>query len=296
MRSATAFKSVSPAACPRESFTVLKLSRSMKRIATCVARRAGGGEDELQPVEEQRAVRQPRERVVVGEEMDARLRRLAVADVAHHAHAVELALVRHHAPLELDRNARAVLGQDRGLVRALVAGAHVRDDPVAAIGRHVLDDLAADQLLVPVPGEPQDRLVAVGHAPVLLEDDAFVRGVGELAQALLALARLGDVMAGAEVAHEAAVLVVDRDRVVLDPAEGAVGALDAVLLLEAAPQPEGLGPVALERFAVVRVHGVEPQQPALLLDVPARCSPPKPDSRTSSPHGGPHTRRVRAAH
>jgi hypothetical protein len=59
-----------------------------------------GGEDELQPVHEQRPVRQPRERVVVREELDARFGFLPLADVAHDAHAHVLALVGHHAPGE----------------------------------------------------------------------------------------------------------------------------------------------------------------------------------------------------
>jgi hypothetical protein len=56
------------------------------------------------------------QRVVVREVVDARLRRMAVAQVAHDRHAHALAVAQHRAHDEFDRDALAVLVQRDALV------------------------------------------------------------------------------------------------------------------------------------------------------------------------------------
>ena len=83
-RSATTFRTSSPANRPRESFTSRKSSMSTQITATeaswCFAR-----DRELEELLEHRATRQARELVVVGEERDLLLALLHLGDVDHHA-------------------------------------------------------------------------------------------------------------------------------------------------------------------------------------------------------------------
>ena len=77
--------STSPDSCPSESLISLKSSTSSeidrRRPSRCAARAQG----EIEEFVEHRAVGKVREFVVIGEEGDLRLGRLAFGDVEHHA-------------------------------------------------------------------------------------------------------------------------------------------------------------------------------------------------------------------
>ena len=148
-RSATVFSSSSPAACPKRSLTDLKPSRSRNSTAICVLLPARPGDRLLDPVEEERAVGQPGERVVPGQP-------------AH--------LLDHRQPGErllADRRQRLQglpVGVDRGA--GPVAGG--RDQPqVAAPGADPGADLA-------VAGRPLARRSA---PPLTTTDRACVRSM-----------------------------------------------------------------------------------------------------------------------
>ena len=85
-RTAIRRSSSSPAAWPSESLTALKSSRSTYSSATACPERRARARPEREVLVEQRAVRQLRQRVVVGEERDLLLRAAALGDVAEGGH------------------------------------------------------------------------------------------------------------------------------------------------------------------------------------------------------------------
>jgi hypothetical protein len=141
-----------------------------------------------------------------------------------------LAVALQRAHDELDRDARAVLVDDRRLVAHLAPLAHDLLHLVPLVvgdeGQHV----AADHLLQRVADQLAARRVDVGGDAVLVEQDALDRRLHELVQPRLGLAHralgqavLGDVVDQHAARDRLAVLAQLRDEVHLDPARRAVG-------------------------------------------------------------------------
>ena len=183
-----------------------------------------------QPFHERHAVRQAGERVVVREVMDARLRGVAVAQVAHHRHAQLLVAIDQRAPDQLHRDALAVLADDGALVGEILPAVehalHVR----ALVGRDEVDRPAAAHLLQRIAQHLAQRRVGVGDDAVAVERDALGAGLHELREPLLGLAQRlrgevvsGDVGDDDERAHRMAHRRDVGDDVDLDPAARAVG-------------------------------------------------------------------------
>ena len=135
------------------------------------------------------AVRQAGQRVVVREVMDARLRRMAVANVAHDRHAQPLAVAHHRAHDELDRDALPSLVEHHAFVGRLLAARRSPQRPSrrgrARRSRAVLRPSISCER---VAGELADRRVGVGDEAVLVEDDALGARLHELREPLLRFA------------------------------------------------------------------------------------------------------------
>ena len=191
----------------------------------------------LELLHERHAVRQAGQRVVVRHVVDARLRRMAVADVAHDRHAQRFAVAHHRAHDELDRDALAVLVEQHALVGRLLARRDHRRDLRDVVGRGELHRPVAEQLVERVADQLAQRRVRVDDQAVLVEDDAFGGGLHELgepllrfAQRLLDLAVLGDVGDQHEGADGFAAGVQVRQQVHLDLARAAVGRVERALV------------------------------------------------------------------
>ena len=133
----------------------------------------------------------------------------------------------------------------------------------AIAGQADLGDVAAGRIVLGHPGQHQIGH-AVDHRQQVVEvvRDAAGEAADDLhllrlLQLLLELALLGDVGGRADQAIQLAGVVVHVERAVADPAHRAIGADDAIDLVElVAPRP-GVGGL-LDALAIVRVHGVHP--------------------------------------
>ena len=198
-RRATSWSTVSPAAWPRLSLTVLKSSRSMNMTPTDGPPRSERMHRVLDAVGEQRAVGEVRDGVVerlVGELV---LERLALADVAAVEHDAADVLVLEEVRvlhLELEPRRRRDAGasnRSRGSRsrRRRTPRRRPRGSAPAGAGRTRASSCAnsrALHLVDPVAEHALDRRALVGHRPVRVEHgDQVARMRDERAEARLAL-------------------------------------------------------------------------------------------------------------
>ncbi len=183
-----------------------------------------------QALHEGHPVGQAGQRIVVREVVDARLRGVAVAQVAHHRHAQLLVAIDQRAADELHRDAHAVLADDGAFVAELLAAVEHRLHARALVRRDEVQRMAAAQLGERVAQELAQRRVGVGDDAAAVERDAFGARLHELGQAFLGLAQrlrgqpmLRDVGDDHEGAHRAAGGAQVRQHVDFDPAPASVG-------------------------------------------------------------------------
>ncbi len=121
--------------------------------------------------------------------MDARLRRMAVAQVAHDGHAQLLVAVDQRAADQLHGDALAVLADHRALVGEVEPAVQHRLHVRALVGRDEVEGVAAAHLVQRVADQLAQRRVGIGDDAVAMEHDALGAGLHELGQALLGLAQ-----------------------------------------------------------------------------------------------------------
>ena len=281
--------SSSPAAWPSESLTALKSSRSTYSSATAWPERRARARPEREVLVQQRAVRQLRQRVVVGEERDLLLRAAALGDVAEGRHrAVRARLALAHERMRGDRRPHlaAVLAHDpqhdvalrqAALQRPLRRHRAVRQR-LAVLQQDLHRPFAAgavEQLLLARAENPRGGRVAREHAPVgAVDQQALLQRVHDAAVALLALRqrRLGDPRGG-DVGDDPlrqvrrADLVADHRVALPHPHDAAVGGDHAVLAVERLLLAEGVARLGDHAVAVVGVDVLLPHagvaEPAL---------------------------------